>query len=124
MLSIPFIALPTHSCCTIFQADPGSFCITLFRWYVLTNTFQRKDTNNYFGSEHTNQMDLLRHPLRRRKTRLRQDQGLLLGLGHQPFGVSQLWVLGLGMALVWQDVLLQAYQSVSEASKMSSNYAL
>ena len=42
---------------------------------------------------------------------LRQDQGLLLGHGHQPFGVSQLWVLG----LVWQDVLLQACQPVSEA---------
>ena len=42
---------------------------------------------------------------------LRQDQGLLLGQGHQPFGVSQLWVLG----LVWQDVLLQACQPVSEA---------
>ena len=44
-----------------------------------------------------------------------QDQGLLLGQGHQPFGVSQLWVLGLGVALVWQDVLLQACQPVSEA---------
>ena len=31
---------------------------------------------------------------------LRQDQGLLLEQGHQPFGVSQLWVLGLGVALV------------------------
>ena len=31
---------------------------------------------------------------------LRQDQGLLLGQGHQPFGVSQLWVLGMGVALV------------------------
>ena len=28
---------------------------------------------------------------------LRQDQGLLLGLGHQPFGVSQLWVFGAGL---------------------------
>ena len=43
-----------------------------------------------------------------------QDQGLLLGQGHQPFGVSQLWVLG-HVALVWQDVLLQACQPVSEA---------
>ena len=42
---------------------------------------------------------------------LRQDQGLLLGQGHQPFGVSQLWAFG----LVWQDVLLQACQPVSEA---------
>ena len=46
---------------------------------------------------------------------LRQGQGLLLGQGHQPFGVSQLWVLGLGVALVWQDILLQACQPVSEA---------
>ena len=52
---------------------------------------------------------------RRRKTGLRQDEGLLLGQGHQPFGVSQLLVLGLAMALVWQYVLLQACQSVSEA---------
>ena len=46
---------------------------------------------------------------------LRQDQGLLLGQGHQPFGVSQLLVLG----LVWQDVLLQAYQPVSEAHPLA-----
>ena len=46
---------------------------------------------------------------------LRRDQRLLLGQGHQPFGVSQLWVLGLGVALVWQDVLLQACRPVSEA---------
>ena len=26
---------------------------------------------------------------------LRQDQGLVLGQGHQPFGVSEVWVLGL-----------------------------
>ena len=25
-LSIPFTALPMHCCCTIYQADPGSFC--------------------------------------------------------------------------------------------------
>ena len=42
---------------------------------------------------------------------LRQDRGLLLGQGHQPFAVSQLWELG----LVWQDVLLQACQPVSQA---------
>ena len=55
--------LPTYLCvintfyCTAnaqllyhFQADPGSFCITLFRWLALTDTFQPKDTNNYFGS--------------------------------------------------------------------------
>ena len=42
---------------------------------------------------------------------LPQDQGLLLGEGHQSFGVSQLWVL----QLVWQDVLLQVCQPVSEA---------
>ena len=35
VLSIPFIALPMHSCCTIFQADLGSLCITLFRWSAL-----------------------------------------------------------------------------------------
>ena len=46
---------------------------------------------------------------------LRRDRGLLLGQGNQPFGVSQLWVLGLGVALVWQDVLLQVCQTVSEA---------
>ena len=46
---------------------------------------------------------------------VRQDQRLLLGQGHQPFGVSQLWVLGLSVALVWQDVLLQACQPVREA---------
>ena len=49
-VSIPFIALPMHCCCTIFQADPGLLCITLFRWSALINTFQPKDTNNYFGS--------------------------------------------------------------------------
>ena len=25
-LSIPFTALPMHRCCTIYQADPSSFC--------------------------------------------------------------------------------------------------
>ena len=25
-LSIPFTALSMHCCCTIYQADPGSFC--------------------------------------------------------------------------------------------------
>ena len=35
---------------------------------------------------------------------LGQDQGLLLGQGHQPFGVSQLWVLG----LLWQDLFIFA----------------
>ena len=29
-----------------------------------------------------------------------QDQGLLLGQGHQPFGVSQLCVLGLGVCML------------------------
>ena len=42
---------------------------------------------------------------------LRQDQGLVLGQGHQPFGVSQVWILG----LVWQDVLMLACRPVSEA---------
>ena len=46
---------------------------------------------------------------------LRQDQGLLLGQGHQTLGISQLWVSGLGVALVWQHVLLQACQPVSQA---------
>ena len=46
---------------------------------------------------------------------LGQVQGLLLEQGHQPFGVSQLWVLGLHVALVWQDVLVQACQPISEA---------
>ena len=50
MLSILFIALPMHCHGTIFQADPGSLCITLLRWSALTNTFEPKDTNNYFGS--------------------------------------------------------------------------
>ena len=27
-LSIPFTALPMHGCCTIYQADPGSFCFS------------------------------------------------------------------------------------------------
>ena len=39
----------------------------------------------------------------------------MLGQGHQPFGVSQVWVLG----LVWQDVLLQACQPVSEAPPLA-----
>ena len=46
---------------------------------------------------------------------LRQDQGLVLGQGHQPFGVSQVWVLG----LVWQDALLQACRPVSEAPPLA-----
>ena len=46
---------------------------------------------------------------------LRQDQGLLLGQDHQPFGVSQLPVSG----LVWQNVLLQACQPVSEATLLA-----
>ena len=50
---------------------------------------------------------------------LRQVQGLLLGQGHQPFGVFHLWVLGLAVALVWQDVLLQACQPVSEALSLA-----
>ena len=50
---------------------------------------------------------------------LRQDRGLLLAQGHQPFGVSQLWVLGLSVALVWQDVFLQACQPVSEAPPLA-----
>ena len=47
--SIFFTALPMHCCCTIYQGKPGSFCITLFWWSALANTFQPKDTNNYFG---------------------------------------------------------------------------
>ena len=50
---------------------------------------------------------------------LRQDQGLLLGQDNQPFGVSQLCVCGLGVALVWQEVLLHAFQPASEGLTLS-----
>ena len=46
---------------------------------------------------------------------LRHNQGLVLGQGHQPFGVSHVWVFG----LVWQDVLLQACQPVSKAPPLA-----
>ena len=49
-LSIPFTALPMHCFCTFYKGDPVAFCITLLPWSALTNTFQPKESNNYFGS--------------------------------------------------------------------------
>ena len=55
-VSIPFNALPMYCCCTMYQADPGSFCITLFRWSALTNTFQPKDSKTKAQEVHVAQV--------------------------------------------------------------------